>query len=70
MLKKRAPVVTDAGLQQIDDLERDIIQAQDEKVLLGVSAGEVERERPSVVQLAKAVTDRMRAEHLQRQATR
>ena len=51
------------GLQQIDDLERCIVQAHDEKALLGVDAAELARFRPGVVAQAKAVCDRMRDEY-------
>lgn len=55
---------TDAGLQQIDDLERSIVAAHDEKVLLGVSAEEVARFRRDVVELARNVANGLRADYL------
>lgn len=54
----------DPGLQQIDDLERDIIEAREQTWRHNqVSEEEIERYRPSLQQLAKAVTDRMRDEY-------
>lgn len=54
----------DAGLQQIDDLERNIILGREETWRFnGVSDDEIGRLRPGVVQLAKNVTDRLRAEY-------
>jgi hypothetical protein len=57
----------DAGLEQINDLERNIVLAKEQSwTMSGVSAEEIARERPAVVALAKAVTDRMRAEWVAR----
>lgn len=54
----------DAGLRAIDDLERAIVAAHDQKgELHGISAAEVARFRPGVVALAKKVCDQLRAEH-------
>lgn len=53
----------DAGLQAIDDLERSIVAAHDQKISLGVSAEEVARFRPVVVQQAKTACDQMRADY-------
>ena len=61
----------DAGEQQIDDLERDIILAKDQTwAFNGVSAEEIARLRPGVVALAKAATDQLREEYRARQAQR
>jgi hypothetical protein len=58
------PPKVDPGLEQIDDLERDIVLGKEQLwTANGVSAEEIARERPAVVALAKAVTDRMRAEY-------
>ena len=70
MAPRTHKTVDDPGLAQIDDLERRMVQAHDEKAQLGVSAEEVARFRPDVVAQAKAVCDRMRAEHLARIAKR
>jgi hypothetical protein len=60
----RAPKVIDPGLQQIDDLERDIVLGKEQVWQVnGVSAEEIARQRPGVVALAKAVTDQLRAEY-------
>jgi hypothetical protein len=59
--KQRAPV--DPGLAAIDQLERCIVRAHDDKSLYGASAEEVKRFRPAIVAQAKAITDQMRAEH-------
>jgi hypothetical protein len=68
MFKKRGAVVVDEGLQLIENYQRAIVQAHDQKADWGVSAAEIERERPAVVALAKAVTDRMREEYLSRRS--
>jgi hypothetical protein len=61
--KKLAPP-RDPGEQQIDDLERDLVLGKEQLwTAHGVSAEEIARERPAVVALAKAVTDRMRDEY-------
>ena len=55
---------TDDELQPIDDLEAAIIRAHDERHTLQLAPlAEVQRFRPEVVRLAKAVCDRLRAEH-------
>ena len=41
--------------------------AHDQKIDLGVSTEEVERQRPAVVQLAATIAERLRAEHAARQ---
>ncbi len=65
MFKRPLPV--DPGLQQIADLERNIVKGSDERwAVFGVSLEEIERVRPAVVRLAKAVADRLRAEHAAR----
>lgn len=63
---KRTPT-TDAGLLQIADLERAIVLAKEQTwTWSGVSAEEITRFRPGVVQLAKHVCDQLRAEYLSR----
>ena len=61
-MSKRAAVV-DPWLQAIDDLERQMIAAHDEKILLGVSAEEVARFRPAVVAQARAIAAQRRLEY-------
>jgi hypothetical protein len=64
-MKRTSP--SDAGMQQINDLERAIIAAHDERPsLYGVDAAEIARERPAVVALAKLVADRLRSEYRER----
>ena len=65
-MSKRESAVVDEGLARIDDLERAIVAAHDERVRLGVSAEEVARQRPAVVALAAAVAGRLRDEYLAR----
>jgi hypothetical protein len=62
-MRRHDPPARDPGLQMIDDLERAIVLAHDQKVELGVSAEEVARLRPDVIAVAKAVCDRLRAEY-------
>jgi hypothetical protein len=56
----------DPDLAAIDELERRIIKAHDDKAAFGVSAAELARQRPDVVRLARAVADQLRAEHAAR----
>jgi hypothetical protein len=57
----------DKDLALIDAFEAAIVAAHDERhAMAGAAAAEVTAQRPAVVALAKAVTDRMRAEYLQR----
>ena len=63
MRMKRTQPIIDPGLAQIADLERRMVQANDEKVFVGVDAAEVARLRPGVVAQAEAVTDRLRDEY-------
>ena len=66
-MRKRTIAATDEGLEQIADFERVIILGRVQLLEWnGVPADEVERERPAVVALAKAVTDRMREEYAAR----
>jgi hypothetical protein len=59
----------DAGEQQIDDLERDIVLAKDQLWAFNrVSPEEIARCRPGIVALAKAVADQLRSEYRARQA--
>ena len=54
----------DPELDRIAALERDIVRAHDERVSLGgAPADEIAAQRPAVVQLAKNVADRLRAEY-------
>ncbi len=67
---KRTPPPVDAGLHQIADLERDIVQGSDDRwACHGVSLEEIERARPAVVRTAKAICDRLRTEYLARRAS-
>ena len=71
MSNRRAPVATDEGLQQIADLEKTIVLAQQQTWSVhGVSAEEIARELPAVVAQAKAVCDQLRREYLERSGHR
>ena len=63
---KRHTPTNDPGLQLIADYEAAIVTAHDQKIDLGVSTEEVERQRPAVVQLAATVGERLRAEYAAR----
>lgn len=57
----------DPGLEQIDDFERRMIAAHDERwASYNIPAEEVARVRPGVVQLAKTICDRLRQEYTAR----
>ena len=66
MLKPQTATPRDPGLAEIDDLERCIVAAHDQKIDLGASAEEVARFRPAVVAQAAAACDQMRREYLAR----
>lgn len=62
-------VLLDAGLEEINALERNLVLAKDQLwAFNGVSAEEIGRIRPGVVALAKAVGDQLRAEYLARRS--
>ena len=63
-MKPRTP--SDLGLQLIADYEAAVVASHDAKADYGVSAAEVARERPAVVQLAATIGERLRAEYLER----
>ena len=65
-MPKQTPSPRDPGLAEIEDLERCIIAAHDQRIDLGASAEEVARFRPEVVAQAAAVCDQLRAEYLER----
>ena len=67
-MSKRRSTSDDPGLVAIADLERRIVQAHDEKIDQGISADEVARHRPGVVELAAAVAQQLRAEYLARRS--
>lgn len=57
-------VKPDAGLQQIDDFERAIVLAREQTWRFNeVSENEIARLLPDLEQLAKNVTDQLRAEY-------
>lgn len=57
----------DPGLAQIDDLERTLVRAFDEKMVFhGIDVTEAARFRPGVVAQAAAVAARLRADYLAR----
>ena len=64
-MKRRTPT-NDPGLQLIAAYEAAIVTAHDQKIDLGVSTEEVERQRPAVVQLAGRIGDALRAEYAAR----
>jgi hypothetical protein len=67
-MRRRTPTI-DPDLQVIANLEAAIVEAFDQRhQIAGTLAAELAAQRPAVVALAKAVTDRMRAEYLQRSA--
>ena len=61
-MKPRTPP-KDPGLQLIADLQEAIVTAHDQKIDQGVSAEEVDRQRPAVVQLAATIGERLRAQY-------
>jgi hypothetical protein len=63
MARSRPPAGVDPELQRIDDLERRIISAHDERIALGAPGEEIEQQRPAVAALAIAVCDQLRAEY-------
>ena len=68
-MKTRTPPI-DHGLQVIADLEANIVKAHDEKIHQGVSAAEVARQRPGVMQLVAIIGERLRAEYQARSGQR
>ena len=66
-MKRRTPQINDPGLQQIDDLERDIVLAKEQTwTFNGVSPAEIARFLPAVKAQARAVCSRLREEYLAR----
>jgi len=64
LLMAKRTVKPDAGLQQIDDFERAIVLAREQTWRFnGVSENEIARLLPDLEQLAKNVTDQLRAEY-------
>lgn len=62
------PPKVDPGLEQIDDLERDIVLGKEQLWRVnGVSEAEIARFLPDVVAQAKAIGDQLRAEYRARQ---
>ena len=61
-----SPPPRDEGLEEIDALEAAIIPGHQQDSWSAASAEEIERFRPDVERLARAVTDRLRAEYLAR----
>ena len=67
MLKrKRTPTASDPGLEQIAAYEAAMIEAYDARVALGVTAAEIEQQRPTVVAHARLIGDQLRADYLAR----
>lgn len=63
-MSARLPSPVDAGLEQIDDLERRLILANEQGwAWSGVSAEEIARVRPGRIAEAKAICDALRADH-------
>jgi hypothetical protein len=54
----------DPGLQAIAELEANIIAAHDQKATQGVSATELQQQRPEVVRLAATIAERLRREYV------
>ena len=66
MSKPKPSPSMDPALAQIAALERHIIAVHDAKAQLGVSADELARQRPAVVNQARAVAEQLRSEYLAR----
>lgn len=67
-MSARLPSPVDAGLEQIDDLERKIVLAKEQTwAMSGVSAEEIARFLPDVAAQAKAICNQLRAEYRARQ---
>jgi hypothetical protein len=65
--RPRTPDPRDEGLEQINDLERQIVLAREQTwTWNGVSPEEIARYLPDVARVAKNVCDQLRAEYLAR----